>query len=336
MADSQETLLRQWQMLRCIPREPQRRSTSQILASLADEGHATTPRTVQRDLLKLSTMFGFTCDVEGRTQHWFWPRDAANIDLPRLDTATALVFMLSEQYLSRQLPATTLAHLAPFFRRAREVLTTDGKTRLARWPAKVRVVERGPKLLPPRISPEVQDRVFEAVLREETLRVHYQRRGAEKGKELLLNPLGLVLRDGVLYLVATAADYRKPVQFALHRMSSAALSGASAKALPGFSLERYLLDEAAFEYPRSESSIRLIADFTAKTAQHLLERKLSKDQEVSPLNEAWSRLTATVRDTEELRWWLLAMSDQVVVQQPAALRRELAEVLRRAASAYEK
>ena len=48
-----DTLLRQWTMLRHIPRHPRRISVHDLRAHLAEQGYTTTERTIQRDLLEL-------------------------------------------------------------------------------------------------------------------------------------------------------------------------------------------------------------------------------------------------------------------------------------------
>src|SRR3546814_12856768 len=62
------TIERQIAMLRAVPREPLRRTVSELVQKLCDEGHDVTTRTVQRDMNELSRIFSLTCDIEGRTQ----------------------------------------------------------------------------------------------------------------------------------------------------------------------------------------------------------------------------------------------------------------------------
>ena len=51
--------MRQWHMLRLIPRFPSKVSTSELVHSLADEGFEVTRRTLQRDLAKLTVIYWF-------------------------------------------------------------------------------------------------------------------------------------------------------------------------------------------------------------------------------------------------------------------------------------
>ena len=51
--------------------------------------------------------------------------------------------------------------------------------------------------------------------------------------------------------------------------------------------------------------VRLVLEMDANAAQHMQEARLSEDQTVHASdNEAWVILSATVADTDQLRWWL--------------------------------
>src|SRR3546814_13303074 len=54
------TIERQIAMLRAVPREPLRRTVSELVQKLCDEGHDVTTRTVQRDMNELSRIFSLT------------------------------------------------------------------------------------------------------------------------------------------------------------------------------------------------------------------------------------------------------------------------------------
>ncbi|MNC79574.1 hypothetical protein D3C75_1320880 [compost metagenome] len=47
------------------------------------------------------------------------------------------------------------------------------------------------------------------------------------------------------------------------------------------------------------------------------------------------QVQATVNNTWQLHWWILSLGDSLVVQEPAALRQQVGDTLRRAAAAYE-
>ena len=59
------------------------------------------------------------------------------------------------------LPPPTLKLLRPYFNHARAVLAD---TELGAWASKVRIIHRGPDLIPPAVPTGVHDAVYEALL----------------------------------------------------------------------------------------------------------------------------------------------------------------------------
>jgi predicted DNA-binding transcriptional regulator YafY len=323
---NRETVLRLLAMLHAIPRYPQMKSPAEIARELGAT-HKVHVRSVQRDLLKLSHDFAFTYEPHGRTQKWFWPRHATILDLPAMDLPVATAFLLSREYLRPLLPPAAHKLITPYFNRAEQVLK-EAPGALAAWRKRVCVVPRGPRLLEAKIAEAIQAEVYEAVLSGRQLVVEYRSRGAKASKEHLLNPLGLVVYDGVSYLIATAWNYTNPVTYTLHRMSSAKCTADAAVRPKDFDLGAHAAKE--FRFPVSKETIRLVARFDPYSAQHLEERPLSADQQVTTI-DGRCEISATVADTEELRWWLLGFGDRVEVLAPAKLRVELRQKIKAAA-----
>lgn len=329
---SGETLLRQWRMLHLIPREPQRRSTSEIAARLnQDSETAVHVRTVQRDLNELSRFFQYTSDTEGRTQYWYFPKTQRLMDLPAMDAGAALALLLTREHLRPLMPPSTMNLIGAYFHRAEEVLKDLGSAPLAAWRQRVCVMSRGPHLQPPKIDQGVLTCVYQAVLEGKQLTATYKARGANGAKQHLLNPLGIAVHDGVTYLAAVAKDYEDVVTYALHRMSAAQVLPTVARRPKGFALEDFA--RKTFRFPVSGQTIKLVLRIDAQAGQHLEERPLSSDQAVSRDGDVME-VRASVADTEDLRWWLLAMGEHVEVRGPVSLRTEMKRRLEAAHKAY--
>jgi predicted DNA-binding transcriptional regulator YafY len=325
------TLLRQWAMLQEIPREPLKKSTTQIFSALRELDHSVDKRTVQRDLGRLSEIFHYTSETAGRAEMWFWPKDAKLLDLPAMDAPLAAAFLLSQEHLAPLLPPATLRLIGPYFSRAEQVLReTPGA--LAAWRSRVCVLSRGPRLQNPKILESVQVEVYDAVLSGSQLKVQYRPRAAKETKQYLLHPLGLVVYDGVVYLIATAGEHKDPVMWSLHRMKSATRLNESANVIKGFDLGEFA--RKAFRFPVSDQTLNLVARFRVDIAKHLEERPLASDQVCKPV-DGEVELSATVPDTDDLRWWLLSFGEGVEVRKPAALRSELKGRLATAAKRYD-
>ncbi|MEW6167909.1 MAG: WYL domain-containing protein [Pseudomonadota bacterium] len=323
------TVLRYWSMAQIIPRWPAALSTAEITERLQAEGYRCDKRTVERDLLKLSDIFNYGEVTEGRTNKWFYPAMAKVLEIPAMQQPCALVMAMAESYLQPLLPESTLRMVKPYFNRAEDVL--QQAEQLGGWRRRIQVVTPGLRLKAPGVEPAVQDAVYQAVLRGKQLQIDYSALGAGAPKPQLVHPQGLVLRDGVIYLVAAAWDYREARHYALHRMRKAECQEAAARTLPDFDFAAYV--EREFSYPQSPSKLSLRLRAKSHLAAHLEERPLGDDQRIEAEDES-SIVTATVADTDELRWWLLSFGAQVEVLKPLKLRRELARKTAEMAAMY--
>lgn len=217
-----ETVLRQWALLQQIPRAPGSIGTRAIESRLDELGYRVDIRTVQRDLVTLSSVFPLSSLEEGRASRWYWGEDAKVMDLPGMDPSTALAFRLAKEYLAPLLPTTMLRHLDSHFRRAEEVLSGQGANRLSLWPDKVCAITRGPSLRQPAIASGIQAAVEQALLDDRQLLVLYRAKDAKDAKQYVVHPCGLVIRDGMIYLIGTLRDHPDLRHLALHRMTGGA------------------------------------------------------------------------------------------------------------------
>jgi len=325
--------MRQWQMLRLVPRHPAKVSTTELKQRLADGGFETTQRTIQRDLMTLSNIYPLICDERGKPFGWSWMADAHIMDIPGMDSHTALAFYLAKEHLEQLLPTSTVKQLQPHFRTATHVLdSTNSKKGAPGWIDKVRVVHRGPDLKLPAVDPEVQEQVYEALLHNRKLQIHYNPRGEKGKREYEINPLGLVFKEGVFYLVCTFRDYRDIRLLTLHRMLEAKALYISCDIPEGFDLDHYIAS-GELHFTVGET-IRLKVLFSRDAAFHLEERPLSDDQTITEQADGYVLIEASVQDTSELRWWLLGYGDNLEVLEPQCMREEFHTIISRMSSKY--
>lgn len=314
-----------------IPAWPRWRSTPELHGRMLDLDHEVSVRTIQRDLDWLSAMFPLLSEQVGRTLRWQWMRKAIGLEVPGMSHLTALVFQQASRYLRPLMPASELELLEPYFQRANQALA---HTRWEDWGSKVMHIESGPRLRPPEIAPQVRGVVYEALLEGTRLEVEYIPRYENAPRTYEVNPLGIVTREGLTYLVCTLWDYSDVRQLALHRVQAARLLDKPAASIEGFDLARYVHEEFAFAFPESRKPMRLEVLFDEGAAFHLTERPLTEDQEIARTRDGRFRLTATVAETSELRWWLLGFGDQVEVVAPKKLRQEFKETAENMAGFY--
>jgi predicted DNA-binding transcriptional regulator YafY len=327
--DSRQTLLRQWEMLKLLPKAPSPQMTvRQIRERLTAAGFAVDDRTVQRDLKALAAIF--LIDVQDRAPPygWRWNRDA-HFDIPSMPLAEALVLEMVEQYLQPLLPLSQLGVLNGLFRASRQKLDAAGDANpLCGWANRVRVIQAAQPLIPPPVDEAVQLVIYEALLKRKQVEVNYRNSIGELKENMILHLLALVQRGPITYLVARARNYTDNRLFDLHRIEVATLLDDPIKEPKDFDLDEYLAS-GALEFSSKGESMRLEIRLTDKQAKYLSETPLSTDQVVSAdTKEGWSRLVATVNDTEQLRWWLRAMGDRCEVAGPPCLREEFVKMAR--------
>lgn len=329
--NTQDVLARQWAILRLIPREPRSISAADLHSRLKDLGFGCSRRTVERDLSKLESFgFGLTCDDTSVPNLWYWYKDAG-FNLPAMTVSDALLLSMVRDYLTPILPPTVTAVLEPQFKAAADLLESASKTNpMAAWKDKVVSIPAMQRLIPPDVAAGIMDEVASALIHSCKLSVSYRSRSAGKSSELTLNPLGLVQRGQVFYLVATAGQYTDVRLYALHRMFDVKAMMEPVAAVEGFDpmtfdLHDYVAKGFADFGAGEEVVIELLT--SPGLTDHLQECRLSLDQVIEPIEAdavtgasdtasdtaGWSRIRATVQDTQQLHWWLRGLGDGVKV-----------------------
>ncbi|MBF0420052.1 MAG: WYL domain-containing protein [Magnetococcales bacterium] len=330
---SMDTLLRQWNMLRLLPRFPHKISTPEIHQRLEELEFYTTLRTVQRDLDKLSAHFQIYAD-DFKPRGWCWAKDAQPWDVPSMDPQTALTLQILIQHANRLLPLSTLRYLRPHADLAKKVLSGLTGSDLASWPEKVRVIHPGPLLVPPRVQPDVLDVVYAALLENRCFRGAYRSRDKQHYRENELNPLGLVFKGGIAYLVCTYMGPPNVYQMALHRFRSAELMDTKSIIPEGFSLDTYIAN-GHFGYLDGHIihlKLRLHDDVVVR---FLSETPLAEKQEIHTGNDGATILEADLPQSAELRWWLLSYGAAVEVLEPTDFRILMSETIEKMSNRYE-
>ena len=334
MASQHETLLRHWLMLRAIPRYPAKVTATQLKERLDGEDFSVTKRTIERDLMDLSAIFPLALDNRSKPYGWSWQKNAPAFDLPGISNNEALTLMLVEQHLKQFMPASTQDGMAPYFKAARNKLDTLPKSKqMGSWLNKVRSVPPTQPLIPPAINLTIQDCVTEALLQDKQMTIRYQGR-SKAPAEHRVHPLALVQRGPITYLYVRFNDYQNTRTLAMHRITEATVLEDAAQYPKGFNIDDEIV-RGRFGFGEGQQ-FKLKAKFTSEAGEHLYETPLSKDQKIEVQKDSKLLVTATVADTPQLIWWLLAFGAGVEVVGPAGLRRKVVGVLNEAAGVYGK
>jgi len=319
------TVKRFLRMLEMLP-SGEKTTTSELVSRLDVEGFTVTARTIQRDLLALEDMGMFPIEHEkhGTTYFWGWSEGTV-LNIPQMPRHLATTFLLAQRHLQQVMPPGLLQQMQPYFALAAKRLGEVGDPSLRHWLDKVAILPRSLNLIPAEVDAKTHAEIMRGLLEEKRLDVSYKAIGKET-RDYVLNPLALVVRGSTSYLVATVEPHDDPRHFALHRFEAAKVLPKTVSTPPGFNLQRHLHEERAFEMPVQDELIQLVALFEEGQIGYQHETRLSEDQTIELQDDGREKLSATVKDSMELRWWLLGFADGVEVLEPVALRDEFVEI----------
>ena len=332
---SQETSIRLIKLLTYIPKYPAKRSLGNFKKHLESLGYEVTDRTIQRDLLKLEKYFPLLCDDRNAPYGWSWQEDAKEINLSAMDKVEALSLSLAEKYLEPLMPIENYERIRNLFDRANNTLESSEQSQLKKWRDRVRVLPQSQRLEPPLINQEVQSNIYDALLNGEQLDVQYLKANSKLAKKRTVNPLGIVLMGIVHRLICTMdPDFKIIRHLPLHRFKTANANGETSIEPENFDIDDYL-DKESLSFLRTEKKIKIELLFRGNTGFHLSETPVSKDQKYKEEKNGKIRISGTVADTEQLRWWILGFGENVEVIKPKILRDEISNRIKLVSAIYQ-
>jgi predicted DNA-binding transcriptional regulator YafY len=319
-----ETLSRQWAMLKRIPRAPRKVTTNQLQEHLAGLGKDITIRSIQRDLISLSREFPLVCD-EGKPSGWSWRRDASPLSVPGMDAHTALTFALVEAQLREALPPGTAGHLEPWFEEAKIVIEKNSSS-VFNWKNKIRFVSKSISHLQCKVDEDIRAVVYDCLLKGCQINVNYQAIGNNaEPKKYPVHPLGLVITDDGIYLLCTIKERPEVTTLHLRRFLTAEPTNTPINIPIDFDIDK--VASTSFHIKLSEQPVKLKMRISIAEAKRLEEAPINHTQKIMSLDESWSVVAVTTDDSVHLRRWIRSLGAELIVLEPAALKNEIAREL---------
>lgn len=317
------TTARQWQVLSQLQRN-RWVGTTHIYEQLMMAGFDISLRTVQRDLNALAKRFPIEKN-NANPQGWRWRDDAPLQSLPHMNLSQAVAFNMVEANLTQLLPPVILDELFPWFDLARRQLKNSKVTHS--WIDRVRIEPATQPLIAPHIDLVSKDNIYHALFYQLQIKASYTRSNKSQASEYLLNPIAIIQRGVIIYLLATRTDDPKATirTFALHRFASVEILESAAQTPDNFQLDTYLdaggmgFSHPLFgELPNHGKNTAIELQFTKQAGNSLTESKLSDDQTVT-LNDDMLTIQATVNLTSQLVWWLRGFGNGLLTAKPELL-----------------
>ncbi|HSI99901.1 MAG TPA: WYL domain-containing protein [Patescibacteria group bacterium] len=167
--------------------------------------------------------------------------------------------------------------------------------------------------------------VADAVWEARRITVGYRRAGGEVDR--ILEPLGLVLKAGIWYLVARADEQIRT--YRISRFSRVTPTGDGFQRPAEFDLAGHWhasIAEYERDTPRIEVTIRINERSIGLLADLVGIRAVRAAEEVPEPEEGWRRLRLSVDWPEEVPGRLLALGDRLEVVGPAEVRERVVEL----------
>ena len=217
--------------------------------------------------------------------------------------------------------------LFPWFDLARRQLKDSKITH--NWLDRVRIEPATQPLIAPEICRECKDSIYQAIFYERQITACYTRRNKDNAGNYALNPIAIVQRGVVIYLLATKVDDDKQIirTFALHRFTEVTVEDNKAVIPEDFDLTTYL-DSGGMGFahylfrdlPNRGKDTKITLVFNGKAGTSLTESRLSEDQTVIDDEENNTQtITATVNLTSQLVWWLRGFGKKLISIEPEIL-----------------
>lgn len=335
-SSSRNTASRQWDILKNLPTKAPGITISELFEKISADNQITR-RTLERDIIELSIFFCIHSS-ETRPNRWYLVPTENTDKISGISISDALTLRLVEDSVRPLLPKAILKGLESRFEQARrrlDNLSTSSQPS-ERWIKKVASVPTDLPLKPPEINETIIDELQDALLNEHQIQCFYHAASGKKSR-LCLNPLALIQRGQITYLLAIVESFSDPRLFALHRFLEAKKLKTPRNAPEDFCLNRYI-DQGAMQFGElSGNKIKLHAWVCKELARQLKETPLGEDMQlIIDDNTDGFLLTSTQADSWQLRWWLLMQSGRLIVHEPLHLRDEIISKLSSALEMYKK
>jgi predicted DNA-binding transcriptional regulator YafY len=176
--------------------------------------------------------------------------------------------------------------------------------------------------------------ISDAVWESRRLRIVYTR-ATDSVVERVIDPLGVVLKGGVWYLVAVADDQTRT--YRVSRVTEAETLSDRFERPPGFDLATYWTESSA-AYEESTPRVEVIVRVDRRGMRDLMsavgERVVMAADQLSDPEEGWSRLRLRLDWPEEAAGRLLGAGPGLEVVEPPEVRRRVIALARAVVERY--
>lgn len=344
-------------LYQCLPRsESDAVSLTELMIGYGDnsENYTNERKNLENDLIGLNQIFNdiFYSDALVRVPRWgqnisgqtarFYIEPSFSIDV--INEQTVFFWEMLDKYTANYLPVSFKQGVTGKLNQLRRQDKDNfHQSKLGQW--QNHLITLPSIVQAPKLDNDVLGSIHQALLQNHQLRIIYQKKWAGKSAVRVVYPKGLIFIDNMVYLTGfdPTDDHiddeillKAHRNFAVNRITEAVVID---KPIPGWVGRRTFSLECLHKLGKLEFSentkINLVLKVQKYACQHLYERPLSQDQQITIIDDTWNQVSATVANTLRLQDWLVSMSQLAVVVEPNELKIVILERLKSALELYE-
>ncbi len=308
------TLHRTLEMLKVVPVYPRFILSKDVCMHLESIDAGVSKRTVERDLMALTDIVGLTFGESPEGYKWSFAYDSKHQFIPALSPDEALSLKLVQKHLKLFLPSASFEKLNALFAKSDDVL--ENHANASEWPSLVQAMPASLSPTPSHVDQAMIDKVYEALMQKRWLVIEY----GDKSKQYKIKPVGVVIRDKKLVLVALYDGFDEARSLLVHRIKYLEMS--SDKFTTTFDMEKYVRDQIAAVL-LSDNKINLQFHAKGYVKKLLQESTLDASQVLTDIDETWTKVTLTLPHTIELENWLLTQLQNIKLIGPAYIKQRV-------------
>lgn len=236
-----------------------------------------------------------------------------------MSDAIALQLLLGRRSINPTLAAATSVE-ANTVEEIAHARLAESKSTASALANKIRVVPDGFDRMLAKIDPDVLRVILEALVRKRKVEFDYR---SSKGKcsRKTLGPLGLVVKDGSIYLIGLEGVKSTPeAALPLHRMSNPKIGLQPFHHAP-FDIDEWLEKTGGLNHPQGDVDKTICLELLVAPGSiwHFQERPLGPDQVITEPDEAdgWYHLKVTTKHWYTLTSFLVSFGPYIKVLGPA-------------------
>lgn len=343
-------------LYQCLPRsEADAMSLTELMQNYGDnaDNYTNERKNLENDLIGLNQIFNdiFYSDALNRVPAWgknisgktarFYIEPSFSIDA--INEQTVFFWEMLDKYTANYLPFSFKQGITDKLTQLRRQDKDNfHQSPLGQW--QDHLITLPSIVQAPNLDSEVIGSTHQALLQNRQLRISYQNKWEEKPTQRVVYPKGLIFIDNMIYLTGfnPADDHiddnkllEEHRNFAVNRITEAVVID---KPIPEWvGRDAFTLDNlqklGKLEFGEN-IEINLVLKVQKYACQHLYERPLAIDQQITIIDDTWRQVSATVANTTRLQDWLVSMSQLSVVIEPLGLKEVILERLNSALELY--